>query len=94
MCGVGCRFGVDNARGKSLPSPAPCNYPYHQSGYACQLPPPLGEEALGWVGALGTANLMSLPCARGDEGKRVRSAHNAKGVSDPQSTTEASTDHG
>ena len=39
----------------ALPSPSPCNYPYHQSGYACQLPPPLGEEALGWVGALGTA---------------------------------------
>ena len=35
-----------------------------------------------------------LPCVRGDEGKRVRSAHNAEGVSDPQSTTEASTDHG
>ena len=30
-----------------LPSPTPCNYPYHQSGFACQLPPPLGEEALG-----------------------------------------------
>ena len=49
---------------------------------------------MGWVVAVGTANLMSLPCARGDEGKRVRSAHNAEGVSDPQSSTEASTDHG
>ena len=77
------------------PSPTPCNYPYHQSGCACQLPPPLGEEAFS-VGCLrrGTAKHTSLPCERGDGGKRVRSAHNAEGVSDPQSTTEASTDHG
>ena len=29
------------------PSPTPCKYPHHQSGCACQLPPPLGEEAFG-----------------------------------------------
>ena len=40
------------------------------------------------------ATTTSLPCARGDVGKRVRSAHNAEGISDPQSSTEASTDHG
>ena len=53
-----------------------------------------GRSLWGWVFSLGTANSMSLPCARGDGGKRVRSAHNAEGVSDPQSSTEASTDHG
>ena len=31
---------------------------------------------------------------QGDEGKRVPSGHNAEGVSDPQSSTEASADHG
>ena len=30
----------------------------------------------------------------GDVGKRVPSGHNAEGISDPQSSTEASTDHG
>ncbi len=42
-----------------------------------------------WV----TASKRLLPKV-GDVGKRVRSAHNAEGVSDPQSSTEASTDHG
>ena len=30
----------------------------------------------------------------GDEGKRVPSGHNGEAVSDPQSSTEASTGHG
>ena len=41
-----------------------------------------------------TATTTSLPCARGDVGKRVPCGHNAEGVSDPQSSTEASADHG
>ena len=53
-----------------------------------------GRSLWGWVLFAGTGNSMSLPCARGDRGKRVHSAHNAEGVSDPQSTIEASTDHG
>ena len=40
------------------------------------------------------AEPQALKRGAGDGGKRVRSAHNAKGVSDPQSSAEASTDHG
>ena len=32
------RLGLDNARGKRLPSPTPCNYPYHQALRASFLP--------------------------------------------------------
>ena len=42
-------------------------------------------------GAGGTA---SCRVSEGDEGKRVPSGHNGEAVSDPQSSTEASTDHG
>ena len=57
---VGKKTTVPNALQIPLPS-----------GTTCQLPPPLGEEALGWVGALGTAN-QRLPCAKGAAPKGLR----------------------
>ena len=79
--------------GNRLPSPTPCNYPYHQALRASFLPR-WGEEAFGLAVCIGDTHSQSLPCAKGEVGKRVRSAHNAEGVSDPQCRAEASTKHG
>ena len=64
------------------------------SGTTCQLPPPVGEEAFGVGVFLEDRQPIRLLPKVGEVGKRVRSAHNAEGVSDPQSRAEASTDHG
>ena len=55
---VGCRPGKKPTIPNALQLPLP-------SGTTCQLPPPLGEEALGWVLPLGNSQPKRLPCARG-----------------------------
>ena len=50
------RFGLAAARGRRLPSPTPCNYPYHQALRASFLPR-WGKKPSAWLSALGTANL-------------------------------------
>ena len=67
--GLPVRFGC--RPDKCLPSPTPCNYPYHQALRASFLPR-WGKKPLAWLSALGTANQRLLPLEGAVAVRRLR----------------------